>query len=76
VTGRQPRATQAPMLSVREAAIRFGFRPGDTRLVYEWIKSGLLPAVRYPGRTGKPGTYRIAETDVDAFIAAHRQAAS
>jgi len=63
------------MLTVAQAADRLGF--DNYRQVYPYLHSGLLPHVRYPNpRTGRPGPIRIAETDVDAFIAAHRQAAS
>jgi len=63
------------MLTVAQAAERLGF--DDPRQVYHYISAGLLAAVRYPTRNGGPnGPLRIAETDLDAFIAAHRQAAS
>ena len=72
MTARPPRAAKAAMLTVAQAAGRLGV---DPREVYHWISAGLLPAVRYPTRNGGGGgPVRVAETDVDAFIAAHRRA--
>ena len=74
MTARAPRQPRpAVMLTVAQAAERLGV---DPRQVYHYIAAGLLAAVRYPTRHGRPGgPLRIEETAVDAFIAGHRQEA-
>lgn len=75
MTARPPRAPRPAMLTVAQAAERLGF--DDPRQVYHYIAAGLLTAVRYPTRDGRPGgPLRIEESAVEAFIKEHRQAAT
>jgi excisionase family DNA binding protein len=57
------------MLSVKQAAERIGV---SEALVYEWCSSGMLTHFRL-GAHGKRGSIRIAEVDLDAFLAARRE---
>jgi excisionase family DNA binding protein len=57
------------MLTVKQAAERLGV---SDSLVYEWCAAGALPHFRI-GRNGKRGKILIAEAELDAFMAAHRQ---
>lgn len=54
------------MLTVKAAADRAGV---SGLLVYEWCRTGMLKHSRF-GRPGKRGCVRIAETDLEAFLAA------
>lgn len=56
------------MLSVKQAAARAGV---SDSLVYAWCQSGGLRHSRF-GRPGKRGCIRIAEADLDAFLAGCR----
>jgi excisionase family DNA binding protein len=64
-----PRAVATPerMLTVGEAADLLGV---DRSQVYHWIRSGRLPSLQYPGRTGSDrGPRRIRQSAVDKFLA-------
>ncbi len=56
------------MLSVKMAAARAGVSPA---LVYVWIESGMLAHYRL-GSKGSRGRIRIAEADLDVFLASMR----
>lgn len=56
------------MLTVRDIATTLGVTEPT---VCKWIKSGELPAIELAGRTG----YRIAESDLEAFIQGRRRKA-
>lgn len=57
------------MLSARQAALRLGFATSNPILAA--IEAGELPAQRAPGRrNGKPGNFRIAPADLDAYAKA------
>ena len=53
------------MLTVKQAALRLGV---SMSLVYLWVESHQLAHYRI-GATGKRGHIRIAETDLEAFLA-------
>jgi excisionase family DNA binding protein len=53
---------------VKQAAARLGVSPS---LVYAWVESGVLSHYRL-GRQGRRGCIRIAETDLDAFLASRK----
>ena len=53
------------MLTVKQAAQRAGV---STALVYAWISDKMLAHYRV-GRPGSRGSIRIAEADLDAFLA-------
>jgi excisionase family DNA binding protein len=53
------------MLTVKQAATRIGV---SVSLVYLWVESRQLAHYRISA-TGKRGHIRIAETDLDAFLA-------
>jgi predicted site-specific integrase-resolvase len=53
------------MLNVKAAADRAGISPA---LLYIWIEEGLLPHFRL-GKPGTRGAIRIAEADLDAYLA-------
>ena len=55
-------------LSVAQVAERLRV---SAALVYGWCHAGLLAHMRL-GRKGKRGTIRIAEADLDAFLASRR----
>ena len=57
------------MLSVKQAAARAAVSPG---LIYELCACGELPHIRL-GRPGKRGCIRIAEADLDAFLASRKR---
>jgi excisionase family DNA binding protein len=57
------------MLTVAEAAEKAGI---SSALVYGWIAAGLLAHHRL-GLPGKRGCIRIAEADLDAFLAGRRR---
>jgi excisionase family DNA binding protein len=57
------------MLTVKQAAEKIGI---STNLVYGWCEAQLLPHYRI-GRQGSRGAIRIAESDLEAFIAARKQ---
>lgn len=57
-----------PLLTVSQAAERLAV---SVALVYAWCHDGFLPHVRL-GRTGKRGTIRIAEADIDRLATATR----
>ena len=56
------------MLRVKDAAKRLGI---SESLVYELCAAGALPHARI-GRPGSRGCIRIAEADVDAFLASQK----
>ncbi|MCI0458329.1 MAG: helix-turn-helix domain-containing protein [Gemmataceae bacterium] len=60
------------MLSVKEAAKRWGV---SAALIYGWVESGELPHYRL-GASGRRGTIRIAEADMEAFLAARKRGGS
>jgi excisionase family DNA binding protein len=57
--------TRSNMLTVKQAALQLGV---CASLVYSWCRSGMLPHFRL-GATGKRGGIRIAEADLDGFLA-------
>jgi excisionase family DNA binding protein len=57
------------MLSVKQAAARAAVSPG---LIYELCACGELPHVRL-GRPGKRGCIRIAEADLNAYLASRKR---
>jgi excisionase family DNA binding protein len=57
------------MLTVKRAAQLAGVSPS---LVYAWCRAGVLKHSRF-GRAGKRGCVRIAEADLDAFLAGCRR---
>jgi excisionase family DNA binding protein len=57
------------VLNVRRAAERAGVSTG---LVYVWVDSGVLTHYRM-GKPGCRGSIRIAEPDLDAFLASLRR---
>jgi excisionase family DNA binding protein len=57
------------MLTVKDAAARAGVSAG---LVYSWVTAGLLAHHRL-GMPGKRGCIRIAEGDLDAFLARQKR---
>lgn len=57
------------MLSVRQAATRAGV---SAALVYGWCHAGLLAHHRL-GLPGHRGCIRIAESDLDAFLASQKR---
>jgi excisionase family DNA binding protein len=60
------------MLTVRQAAERAGV---SQALVYDWVGSGELAHYRL-GREGRRGAIRIAQADLDAFLATRRVGAA
>lgn len=60
---------EATMLTVKSAAANVGVSPG---LVYAWVETGILPHYRM-GKPGRRGAIRIAEVDLEAFIASLRK---
>ncbi len=57
------------MLTVKDAAARAGV---STALVYSWVAAGLLAHHRL-GMPGRRGCIRIAEGDLDAFLAGQKR---
>ena len=57
------------MLSVAQVAKKLGISDG---VVYGWCQSGRMPHLRLGGKS-KRGCIRIAETDLDTFLATCRQ---
>jgi excisionase family DNA binding protein len=53
------------LLTVAQAAERACVSPS---LIYEWCSSGVLPHLRL-GKPGKRGCIRIADSDLDGFLA-------
>jgi excisionase family DNA binding protein len=60
------------MLTTKQAAERAGV---STALVYAWCAERRLPHHRV-GRQGTRGSIRIAEADLDAFLASLKQEAT
>jgi excisionase family DNA binding protein len=58
------------VLTAKQAADRVGV---SDSLIYEWCAQGILPHYRF-GRNGRRGKILIDEAELDAFMAAHRQA--
>lgn len=56
------------LLTVKEAAERASV---SESLVYEWISEGVLPHLRL-GKLGKRGCIRIAQEELDVFLAGCR----
>jgi excisionase family DNA binding protein len=56
------------MLTVQQVADKLGVSPA---LVYGWVNSGTLPCYRL-GQAGRRGSIRVAEADVDAFLAGQK----
>jgi excisionase family DNA binding protein len=56
-------------LTVAEAAAAIGV---SESLLYEWCSEGVLAHYRF-GKPGRRGKILIAETDLNGFVAAHRQ---
>jgi excisionase family DNA binding protein len=57
------------LLTVKQAAERAGV---SVALVYDWVAGGLLAHHRL-GRPGRRGCIRVAQADLDAFLAAQRR---
>jgi excisionase family DNA binding protein len=56
-------------LTVRQAAERASV---CASVVYAWVAAGMLPHFRL-GMPGRKGSIRIAEADLDAFLASQRR---
>jgi excisionase family DNA binding protein len=58
------------VLSVKMAAKKAGV---SAACVYSWVESGMLSHYRLGRRPGSRGCIRIAEADLDAFLASMRK---
>jgi len=56
------------MLTVKQVAERLTV---SEALVYGWVQSGALPSFRF-GQAGRRGSIRIAEADLETFLAAQK----
>jgi len=56
------------MLTIKQVAERLGL---SMTTVYGWISSGALPHFRLGGK-GRRGCIRVAESDLAAFLEAHK----